>query len=81
MLGGWIARRKGKTPNEIPENPALAMLENMTVACTKQVLVTLLPQAENIGPEWGMIGGGLAIVCMQFVGAQPAQPAGPSGVP
>ena len=73
-LGRWIARRRGLRPNEIPTSPATDLLENMTVTCTKQVLLTLLPQIGDVGPEWGMIGGGLAIACMQFLGAEAAPP-------
>lgn len=72
MLGKWIAAYRGTVPNDVPEGTILAGLESMTVACTKQVITSLLPSAAELGPEWGMIGGGLAICAMQFLGAAPA---------
>lgn len=80
MFGRWMARRRHLKPNEIPESEALKVLESMTVGCTKAVISALLPQANDIGPEWGMILGGVALAGMQFVGAVPEDPDAPRSV-
>ena len=71
MLGQWLARRRGLVPHPV-EGRGLDVLEQMTVACTRQVIATLLPQVGDLGPEWGMLGGGLAIAAAQLIGATPA---------